>query len=446
MPTRGFADEVPDAFEGGGVPRADAGEELRPGGRDQMGMRVDGAAVFPAGGFAGFITVAFEIEREVQGRHAHGLGMGRGILEEALEIVSPYVEDDLAGACFVPLFRDEEALHVGAMQAHLQEVRDLRVGRPDQSPLVVGLADHFLGDDLPERLDEGFGRFEEAFGERADEPLLRGGVDDGEGDLLEGAGELNGKGSMEELGDQLSVVTEGAATPRSEDQGVMSLGFSHGEDLEDALHQDVGQLRVVVRKHFLRQGSGRGDERGQVGGGEELVLVVAEDRDVSRVDHGVAVERGPVVAVIFIHRRVFDREEERARAAEVFLLGAGAAEEAAAGLGRRGEVEGDGIVALGEMATMCGEGSLVGDLYGRLVRPTGGGRVRVVGFVVGGLLQRDHDRRGDVHGAGGREVFAGLGDGDGLLSEVYGEVAGDAWIELGHSVVLLGFWYTPVIP
>jgi hypothetical protein len=54
-----------------------------------------------------------------------------------------------------------------------------------------------IADDLAEAACSGF----EPLGERADESLLRGGVDDREGDLLEGAGEFYGKGPMEERGD-----------------------------------------------------------------------------------------------------------------------------------------------------------------------------------------------------------------------------------------------------
>ena len=67
MPTRGFADEVPDSFECGGVPRSDAGVQLGAGGRHEVSMGVDRAAVFPAGRLSGFVAITFEVEREVQG-------------------------------------------------------------------------------------------------------------------------------------------------------------------------------------------------------------------------------------------------------------------------------------------------------------------------------------------------------------------------------------------
>ena len=53
----------------------------------------------------------------------------------------------------------------------------------------------------------------EPLSERTDEALLRRGIDDGEGDLLEGTGEFDGKSPMEELGDDVTVIAEGAASP-----------------------------------------------------------------------------------------------------------------------------------------------------------------------------------------------------------------------------------------
>jgi hypothetical protein len=53
--------------------------------------------------------------------------------------------------------------------------------------------------------------------ERADEALFRRSIDDGESDFFEGAGELDGDRSMEEFGDEVSVITEGTAAPCSQD-------------------------------------------------------------------------------------------------------------------------------------------------------------------------------------------------------------------------------------
>ena len=53
--------------------------------------------------------------------------------------------------------------------------------------------------------------------ERADEALFRRGIDNGESDFFEGASELDGDRSMEEFGDDVSVISEGTATPRTED-------------------------------------------------------------------------------------------------------------------------------------------------------------------------------------------------------------------------------------
>jgi hypothetical protein len=62
------------------------------------------------------------------------------------------------------------------MHAHLEEVGDLRIGRTHEPPFVVGFADHFFGDDFPERIDVHFfvGLFGrgEALREGADEALF----------------------------------------------------------------------------------------------------------------------------------------------------------------------------------------------------------------------------------------------------------------------------------
>ena len=316
MPAGGLTDETPDAFEGGGIPWADTPVELGSGGRDEMGMSVDGSAVLPARGFTGFVTVAFEIEREVQGRHTHGLGMGRGVFEEAFEIVSPYVEDDLAGAGLLALLGDEEAFHVRAMQAHLEEVGDLRVGRTYQSPLIVGFTDHFFGDDLPERIDVhffvGLCWSGEALRKRANEALFGRGVHDGEGDFLEGPGEVDGEGSMEKLRDLMAVIAEGSATPGAKNQGIVAMGLGYGEDLRDTLAQDRRELVDLRGAGVLGQRSGGGDEGGVVRGGKQVVLVIPEHRDVRRVDHGVAVEAASLGPMVAVHGPVLEGEVEGA--------------------------------------------------------------------------------------------------------------------------------------
>lgn len=67
MPASGFTDEFPDPFQGGGIPRSKATKELRAGGSNKVGMGVDRPSVLPAGRFAGLVSVAFQVERKVQG-------------------------------------------------------------------------------------------------------------------------------------------------------------------------------------------------------------------------------------------------------------------------------------------------------------------------------------------------------------------------------------------
>ena len=62
--------------------------------------------------------------------------------------------------------------------------------------------------------------------------------------------------------------------------------------------------------------------------------VVPEDGNIRGIDHRIGAERVALLQVEGIHRSVELAGEERGRAAMVFLLGALAGEEAAAGDGR----------------------------------------------------------------------------------------------------------------
>ena len=134
--------------------------------------------------------------------------------------------------------------------------------------------------------------------------------------------------------------------------------------------------------------------------------IIAEDRDRRRVDHRVAVAVVPLATMIRVHRRILDRQVERAGAAQVFLLGAGAGEEAAAGLDSGGEVERHHVESLGLVATMGGERRLVGYLVGRLVRTCDRSRVGVVGGVVDGRRYRARNVGSDLHQTSRPDVLA----------------------------------------
>ena len=69
------------------------------------------------------------------------------------------------------------------------------------------------------------------------------------------------------------------------------------------------------------------------------MFVVAEDRDVGRIDHRVGTERVTLLQVEAVHRATELAGEEGGGTAVVFLLGAFAVEEAAAGDGRGGEIQ-----------------------------------------------------------------------------------------------------------
>ena len=316
---------------------------------------------------------------------------------------------------------------------------DLRIGRPDEAPFVVGLADHFLGDDFPERLDvDGLVGLLETFRKGADELLLGRGVDDGEGDLLEGPFEVVFQRLMEELRDEMAVVTEGPATPGAEDKRVVAVHLRHGQDLADAVTEDVGDMDEFFRMEVLGERSRRGDERGPIGGREQAMVVVPEDGHVRRVDHSIAVAVMSFPTMIGIHRRVFDGQIKGTGAAEVLLLRPGAGQEAATGMGGRGEVQGDGLVSFGEMSPMGGEGGLVGYFVDGRVRARGRGRMDVSGGVVDGRLHAGLHFGRDTDQAGRTDVFASLGDHDGLFAQLDGEITIDAGFEELHFRSL---WY-----
>jgi hypothetical protein len=58
--------------------------------------------------------------------------------------------------------------------------------------------------------------------------------------------------------------------------------------------------------------------------------------------------------------------------------------------------------------------------------------MRVFRSIEGRLLERGQDLGGDVYLAVLDDVLAGFGDGHGFLAESYGEVTGDAGVELAH--------------
>ena len=87
-------------------------------------------------------------------------------------------------------------------------------------------------------------------------------------------------------------------------------------------------------------------------------------------------------------------------------MGAGAGEEAAAGLDSGGEVERDHVESLGLVATMGGKRRLVRHLVSRLVRPRGRRLVGVVGGVVDGRRYRARNLGSDLHQTSRPDVLA----------------------------------------
>ena len=104
------------------------------------------------------------------------------------------------------------------MHAHLQKMRDLRVGRANEAPLIVDASVYGLLDDFPEWVEVDLGRAVEARRKGRDEFLFVRGVDDGEGDFFEGAFEVFREDPLEERGDLAAVITEGSTTPGAEDE------------------------------------------------------------------------------------------------------------------------------------------------------------------------------------------------------------------------------------
>ena len=82
--------------------------------------------------------------------------------------------------------------------------------------------------------------------EGADELLLGLGVDYGEGDFLEGSLEVFFQRLTEELGDQMTVVAESAATPGAEHERVVAMRLGDGQDLADAGPEDFGDVNEFL--------------------------------------------------------------------------------------------------------------------------------------------------------------------------------------------------------
>jgi len=121
-------------------------------------------------------------------------------------------------------------------------MRDLRVGRPDESPLIIDASFHGLADDFPEWVEVNFRRAVKAGGKGCDEFLLIRGVDDGEGDFLEGAFKVLCEDPLEEGGDLAAVIPKGATTPSPEDERIVAMGLRDREDLNDAGAQEFRKL------------------------------------------------------------------------------------------------------------------------------------------------------------------------------------------------------------
>jgi hypothetical protein len=166
------------------------------------------------------------------------------------------------------------------------------------------------------------------------------------------------------------------------------------------------------------------------------MIVISEYWDVGRVNHGVAEDAavsGLMLPMIIVHGTVLERQVQGAGTTEVFLLGAGPAEEAATGMGGGSEVKRDDVVSLGLMPTMGGEGGLIGDLESHLVGSLLRRWVVMLRGVVTGFLQGGGHVGRDLDLASWTDVSAGFGDGDGFLAEADGKVSRNAGFELAHG-------------
>ena len=93
------------------------------------------------------------------------------------------------------------------------------------------------------------------------------------------------------------------------------MGLRNREDLNNAGAEEFRKLGGLFGVEVLGQGRGGGDERRVVGLRQQRVRVIAEDRDRRRVDHRVAVAIVPFATMIRVHRRILNRQVERAGAA-----------------------------------------------------------------------------------------------------------------------------------
>src|SRR5207247_875760 len=96
----------------------------------------------------------------------------------------------------------------------------------------------------------------------------------------------------------------------------------------------------AMARRLAGDGRGRREDREEERRGEQLEPIVAEERDVRRVDHVIGVEHRAVGAVLVVVLALGDLAGvERRAAGEVLLLRLGAAQEASAGVLRGREVE-----------------------------------------------------------------------------------------------------------
>ena len=213
----------------------------------------------------------------------------------------------------------------------------------------------------------------------------------------------------------------------------MSVGLGGGEHLDDARAHRAGDLRLVERSHVAGIAGGGGEERDLEGFLEQLMVVAAEHRDIRGIDHRVRAERVGLMLMEGVHRSAGLAGEEGGGTAVVFLLRAFAGQEAAAGHGRRGEVEDDRAQAGVVMATGDRQGSRLNHLDdgGVVARPGEG--VAVVGREVRGPGDRRGDVERDIHlPAGGRGVKAEFDDLHGFAPHFISEFSWNLGVE-GHG-------------
>ena len=155
------------------------------------------------------------------------------------------------------------------------------------------------------------------------------------------------------------LIAKGAAAPGPQDQGRVTVGRGDRQNPVDTLAQQVSGPGLA---QMGRIGRGAGQEAQLPGGLPRGAVVGAKHRHPGGEDGPVAAVRQGPLAVGLVHGIAEEGGVQGAGAAQPLLLGAGAVEEAAAGLDTVGEVEGQYPLTRGLEAPGRNQGGLVGDL------------------------------------------------------------------------------------